>query len=33
METLEVLSDDEQMQALRQALQEVEQGQAKPWNA
>jgi hypothetical protein len=32
METLEVLSDDEQMEALRQALQEVAQGQAKPWN-
>jgi PHD/YefM family antitoxin component YafN of YafNO toxin-antitoxin module len=33
METLEVLSDDEQMEALRQALLEVGQGQAKPWNA
>jgi antitoxin YefM len=32
METLEVLSDDEQMEALRQALQEVAQGQGKPWN-
>jgi antitoxin YefM len=32
METLEVLSDDEQMMALRQAIQEVAQGQGKPWN-
>lgn len=31
LETLEVLNDDEQMLALRQALQEVADGQGKPW--
>ena len=33
METLEVLSDDEQMLTLREALQEVAEDQKKPWNA
>lgn len=33
METLEVLSDDDQMMALRQAIQEVAQGQGKQWHA
>lgn len=31
METLEVLSDDEQMILVRQALQEVAESQGKPW--
>ncbi len=31
METLEVLSDDEQMLTLREALQEAAEGQKKPW--
>ncbi len=31
METLEVLSDDEQMLSLRQAFQEVAESQGKPW--
>ncbi len=31
METLEVLSDDEQMLALRQAFQEEAESQGKPW--
>jgi PHD/YefM family antitoxin component YafN of YafNO toxin-antitoxin module len=31
METLDVLSDPELMEALRQSLQEIEAGQAIPW--
>jgi antitoxin YefM len=31
METLEVLGDPELMEALRQSLQELEAGQAIPW--
>ena len=33
LETLEVLSDEEQTQALRQALQEVAEDQGKSWKA
>ena len=31
LETLDVLSDPELMEALRQSLQEIEAGQAIPW--
>jgi antitoxin YefM len=31
LETLDVLSDPELMEALRQSLQEIESGQAIPW--